>query len=142
MASSEGFQPPPPFSFCSFGYAQPPAMDMQSPPQHDDSQQQHMDQATAGGMAEMQLPFQLPSYFYSTPALATGGGAEVLPAGMLNGANWLANNGCVMKGKECVYIHSSFTCGLRRGGLTLLAHAGNSWCIITMHRTMSLGGVR
>jgi hypothetical protein len=105
MASPDGYQPP--FSFCAFGYAQPAAapgtaMEMQSPHQDD---AQDMDHQTTG-MAEM-LPFQLPSYFYSTPALATGGGAEVLPAGMLNGANWLANNGCVMKGKECVYIHSS-----------------------------------
>ena len=102
--ASEAYQPP--FSFSSFGYAQQPptTMELQSP--QDDGQQ--MDHTIS--MSEM-LPFQLPNYFYSTPALATGGGAEVLPAGMLNGANWLANNGCVMKGKECAYI--PFTCAVR-----------------------------
>ncbi|KAJ2936496.1 hypothetical protein H1R20_g598, partial [Candolleomyces eurysporus] len=38
--------------------------------------------------------FQMPDFLYATaPALASGGGAEVLPAGMLNQTNWLVNNG-------------------------------------------------
>lgn len=36
----------------------------------------------------------MPDFLYATaPALASGGGAEVLPAGMLNQTNWLMNNG-------------------------------------------------
>lgn len=50
------------------------------------------------------LPFQMPNYFHATPALATGGGAEVLPMGMLNGSSWLVNNGYPVKGKEYVYL--------------------------------------
>lgn len=51
-----------------------------------------------------ELPFQMPNYFFSTPALATGGGAEVMPVGMLNGANWLVNNGYPIKGREYAYL--------------------------------------
>ncbi|KAJ2920084.1 hypothetical protein MD484_g308, partial [Candolleomyces efflorescens] len=45
--------------------------------------------------------FQMPDFMYATtPALASGGGAEVLPVGMLNETNWLMNNGFPPVGKQ------------------------------------------
>ncbi|KAF6748165.1 PAS domain-containing protein [Ephemerocybe angulata] len=81
--TSEAF-PPQYSSFSPFGYVDEPL-----PPRT------HQRSASEEAMEMFQtsdVQFQVPHYLYATPALASGGGAEVLPTGMINGDTWLANN--------------------------------------------------
>jgi hypothetical protein len=83
--ASEGYYPSS-SSSSSYNVTSPFAY-VDQPPRH-----QLEDELSAADVGPVH--FQMPDFLYATtPALASGGGAEVLPAGMLNQADWLMYNG-------------------------------------------------